>query len=106
MTNRSQILDDAHYCLDVMFTRIGDLCPGPGEPPIKLPMLIWDFYDAPEPLQALSENGGDEDWLVVVPKQYVERIKCEPLWVMYLGSCDRDFIDVSDNYLVVIGSHS
>ena len=29
------------------------------------PMQIWQFYDAPPELQALSENGGDEDWVIV-----------------------------------------
>lgn len=29
--------------------------------------LVWPFDDAPAELRALSENGGDEDWLVLWP---------------------------------------
>ena len=99
---RWAILELAEICLNHYFGRIGHL----GDKDAITPMLIWAFHDAPEPLKALSENGGDEDWLVAIPKHYEERIKMEPLWVTYLGACDRDFIDVSDNYLVVIGSHA
>lgn len=28
---------------------------------------VWAFHDAPSELQALSEHGGDEDWLVLWP---------------------------------------
>lgn len=29
---------------------------------------VWPFYEAPEELRALSEHGGDEDWLALVPE--------------------------------------
>jgi len=28
---------------------------------------VWPFYEAPMELQDLSEHGGDEDWLALVP---------------------------------------
>lgn len=28
---------------------------------------VWRFEDAPEVCRALSEHGGDEDWLAAVP---------------------------------------
>jgi hypothetical protein len=28
---------------------------------------VWRFEDAPEPYRALSQHGGDEDWIIVVP---------------------------------------
>ena len=31
---------------------------------------VWPFYEAPEELQALSEHGGDEDWLALVPVSF------------------------------------
>lgn len=31
---------------------------------------VWKFYDAPEELQALSQHGGDEDWLALIPPKY------------------------------------
>ena len=30
-------------------------------------MRIWIFDDAPEELKVLSTNGGDEDWLALIP---------------------------------------
>lgn len=29
--------------------------------------VVWRFHEAPEKYQALSCNGGDEDWLAFVP---------------------------------------
>lgn len=31
------------------------------------PMQIWPFRAAPEAYRALSEHGGDEDWVVFIP---------------------------------------
>lgn len=31
------------------------------------PIQIWPFDEAPPELQALSQNGGDEDWLATLP---------------------------------------
>jgi hypothetical protein len=31
-------------------------------------ITMWRFEDAPAVLRALSTNGGDEDWLAIVPK--------------------------------------
>jgi len=35
-------------------------------------ITVWRFRDAPEELQALSNNGGDEDWLAVIPPELSE----------------------------------
>lgn len=32
-----------------------------------VPIKVWRFSEAPPCLQALSTNGGDEDWLALVP---------------------------------------
>lgn len=37
------------------------------------PIRIWAFYDAPIYLQKLSEHGGDEDWLAVIPPELTGR---------------------------------
>ena len=46
---------------------------------------VWAFYDAPEEYQKLSTNGGDEDWVALVPKG-MDR----PDWVgsEAFGCCD------------------
>lgn len=31
------------------------------------PILVWEWKDAPQELRALSEHGGDEDWVAEVP---------------------------------------
>lgn len=33
---------------------------------------VWRFQDAPEELRALSTNGGDEDWLALIPPLLVD----------------------------------
>lgn len=34
---------------------------------------VWNFYDAPEEFRSLSTNGGDEDWIAVLPPGYMEK---------------------------------
>lgn len=33
---------------------------------------IWRFEDAPEELRYLSTNGGDEDWVALIPPKLVD----------------------------------
>lgn len=37
--------------------------------PVQAPnhIRVWRWQDAPEELQALSQHGGDEDWVALVP---------------------------------------
>ena len=34
---------------------------------------VWRFEDAPEKYKALSDHGGDEDWLAFVPETMKDR---------------------------------
>ena len=34
------------------------------------PIKVWKFHDAPTLLRELSTNGGDEDWIALVPNSY------------------------------------
>ena len=75
----------------------------------KLPILVWPFHDAPEQLRALSEHGGDEDWLVHVPLHFVGRMSTDygpPTWVEAMGACDVSRHDLADGSIVFIGAHS
>jgi hypothetical protein len=36
------------------------------------PIKIWAFQDGPEHLRNMSEHGGDEDWIALVPSNYRE----------------------------------
>ena len=42
---------------------------------MKDPITIYRFEDAPKELQNLSQNGGDEDWLAIVPKHLKKECK-------------------------------
>jgi hypothetical protein len=69
---------------------------------------VWRFQDAPKELQDLSRNGGDEDWLALVPPKLTE----DYIGWMESGSAFGCF-DVSSythpelpGYEVRIGAHS
>lgn len=36
-------------------------------------IIIYEFDDAPEELQALSEQGGDEDWIIIIPNDILNK---------------------------------
>lgn len=66
---------------------------------------IWEFYDAPETFRALSEHGGDEDWLAFVPEG-----RCEPYWLepdsgSWFGCCSISR-HIVDGGAVYIGAHA
>ncbi|MBP8183355.1 MAG: hypothetical protein KAX88_04570 [Rhodoferax sp.] len=33
-------------------------------------ITVWNWADAPPDLKALSDHGGDEDWIALVPQHY------------------------------------
>lgn len=43
------------------------------------PIRVWRFSDAPAELQ-FGDNGGDEDWLALVPPEYADE------WIGWLDS--------------------
>lgn len=69
---------------------------------------VWRFQDAPVNLRGLSSNGGDEDWLALLPKE----MKNDYIPWMESGSnfgcCDVSEYDVPSmpEFFVRIGSHS
>ena len=67
-------------------------------------IVVWSFYDAPGELRALSNHGGDEDWVALVPKD-VER----PSWTASgtsFGCCDVSEHVYEDGRTVCIGAHA
>jgi hypothetical protein len=66
-------------------------------------ILVWSFYDAPEVYRNLSQHGGDEDWLALVPKDYPHTIS----WLERgsFGVCDITIHDTEDG-TVYIGAHA
>lgn len=69
---------------------------------------VWEFHDAPEELRKLSTNGGDEDWLVLIPASLKEKILQygTPSWIERMGACDVDQHDLENGDVVFIGAHS
>jgi hypothetical protein len=40
---------------------------------VREPIRVWDFYEAPSNLrEALHDNGGDEDWLALIPPHIMQ----------------------------------
>ena len=66
---------------------------------------LWMFHDAPRELRDLSSHGGDEDWVLLVPKSmdascYMDSIAAA------IGVCgtSRDVLPNGD--VVYIGAHA
>jgi hypothetical protein len=69
------------------------------------PILVWEFHKAPEGLRLLSNNGGDEDWLVYVPASC--GFEWMPRWIEHLDSCEMpDEFILPNGAKVYIGSHA
>lgn len=65
---------------------------------------IWTFEDAPEEFRDLSDNGGDEDFIAMVPKQFNNGLL--PIFLDRIDVCnDPQIIEFTD-YFIYIGSHS
>jgi hypothetical protein len=67
---------------------------------------VWPYDDAPEEYRRLSTHGGDEDWVALVPAQYVST------WIPWMesgssfGCCDVYEYPLPDGSVVRIGAHS
>lgn len=75
---------------------------------MKSPIQIWKFEDSPKELKALSTNGGDEDWLAIVP----DHLATEQIYWLEEGSSFGPYKVEEFNhpslrdYKIRIGSHS
>lgn len=70
-------------------------------------VTVWSFEDAPPSLQALSPNGGDEDWLVHVLDDQAFTQSGLPYWLEVMDSCrDPHRIELPNGAAVYIGCHS
>lgn len=74
-------------------------------------ILVWRFGDAPPELQALSQNGGDEDYVMYVPAgdRYALGRIVEFLVEHYqspFGVCDTDVYEYADGSVIYIGCHA
>ncbi len=79
---------------------------------------VWRFDDAPDEFRAMSQHGGDEDWVAHIPagfdggEQDDEDGDPIPPYVSWaddgtpFGCCDVDTIRQSDGSWVFIGAHA
>jgi hypothetical protein len=68
-------------------------------------LRVWSFYDAPAALRDLSEHGGDEDWVLLIPPQYSRYVS----WAeggQRFGPCDVSEHQLPNGWEVRIGAHS
>jgi hypothetical protein len=66
---------------------------------------MWPWKFAPEGLKALSQSGGDEDWVVFVPQAILDTWY-EPTWLMYIDTMHDAQEFIVDGGKVYIGAHA
>lgn len=66
-------------------------------------IVVWPWWDAPGELRALSDHGGDEDWVALLPNEQV------PSWMdsgTPFGCCRVQVEPLGDGRFVAIGAHA
>jgi len=67
-----------------------------------LPYRVWAWADAPAKYKALSEHGGDEDWVIVCPKGSEN----QAVWLVHrLAVCNHSEAMLEDE-IVYITAHA
>jgi hypothetical protein len=74
---------------------------------VSEPIKVWRFNEAPAEYRELSCNGGDEDWVALVPAgfTYPEHV----IWLepgSAFGCCDVERHAMPDGSFVYIGCHA
>lgn len=67
-------------------------------------LKVWVFHEAPAEYRALSTNGGDEDYLVLIPKEWIDKQPI-PVWLDFF-SPSVDYHELPDGAVVCIGAHA
>ena len=73
------------------------------------PISVWPFGQAPRELQAFSNNGGDEDWIALIPPKVMKDYGDYIGWLegTSFDSCGQPQVyELSNGYRIVIGSHA
>ena len=66
---------------------------------------VWRFHDAPPELRALSNHGGDEDWLALVPAGFDDWIPWADSGTSF-GCCSVSEHVLDGGARVLIGAHA
>lgn len=67
------------------------------------PIQVWRFDDAPSEYQKLSQNGGDEDFVVFVPSEYGD---FWAPWIDATDACRDPEVHEVKGGKIYIGSHA
>lgn len=112
---------ECKYCSQEV-SKIGDLCPNHAKERSNLSeaamtflkmegaptsfIQVYPWVNAPQSLRDLSDNGGDEDWVVVLPPGMSEN-RSWYFWLQKMDTCDspQEYV-LQDGWVVVIGSHA
>ena len=70
------------------------------------PIRMWRFDDAPKKYQDMSRNGGDEDWIAIIPPNYVNEYLGFLDEGTSFGCCGVDEFILVDGSKLLIGSHA
>jgi hypothetical protein len=69
--------------------------------------MVFPFDAAPSPIRKLSRSGGDEDWVLLAWRLWMDRF--EPPWAAEgtsFGCCSVERHYCSRDSIVLIGSHA
>lgn len=68
----------------------------------KKRFCVYEFDQAPGFLKMYCHlNGGDEDWLIIVNKDYYDSIGWEPSWLSF-NNDNKDFYEIGDFWVIVV----
>lgn len=67
---------------------------------------LWYFAEAPEHLRNLSDHGGDEDWLYLIPREIYEDWGGFGPWEKASAFCKTYDVPNEPDYVVVIQAHA
>ena len=67
---------------------------------------IWRFDDAPKKYRDMSRSGGDEDWVAIIPPNYVNEYFGFLQEGTSFGCCTVDEFILNDGSKLLIGSHA
>lgn len=79
---------------------------------MNTPIQVWPYDDAPKEYQELCNNGGDEDWIALIPKYLVEKEANGLIWFGWLedggpfGCHSVKKVDLPNGDQFRIGCHS
>lgn len=67
-------------------------------------VVVWPWSDAPEEYRAMSQHGGDEDWVVFIPKGIATPFHMDDSYLTHWGHVDWHTLDSGAS--VVIYAHA